>query len=336
MTTLTFHLPFPLHGCPNRVCSGTVVADWPIRDESGVVHAVALKGSFTFAVVQHEGSPWLAAAGWQEHGVGSGAQVTYGGEAHGALSLTRVTAVLPAVIELNPLADAPWVFFKLAQLVNGFIDLHCTQTMTLWTPRATPRDIIDLRISRGGSAGGSGAMLSFDNAKPLTDALAPILQGSTPLYADLAQNYTRPWASTMLDAVREYLAVRQVRAATLAALGFELYLNDALNSCGKSEAAIDATLNKKGTALLGPLVGGALNSERDHGAAVASDWALVLHGRNALLHRQESAFQWQANTVIRRAEVHTLAGSANFLRAALALQRHVRSRLAARGGGVGE
>lgn len=329
MTELIFHLPFPLHGLSPRH-ENSRSFPWAVVAPDGAVVREALSTSVVIEHVQPVASPLMAAAGWQEHRTGEGATVTYSGDAHGGFSLTRwrVSIATRSLARLGFGGD-PGIFFDLACLVNSFIDVHTAYTLTLWTPRATPRDIVDLRhtVRLPDGSERSGMMMSFANDEPIRAALLPLMGGPSPLVGEVQRRYDTPWGATILDGLRELMALRTVRAATLVALGFELFVNAVLLRCGKAAEAEKATLAKKGQELIAPLIGGALN-DGVHGVH-AEAWLRVLHGRNALMHRQQHAFTWKTlRQCDARTDVAQLDQCVEFIEAALVLIRYMEARSA--------
>ena len=177
-----------------------------------------------------------------------------------------------------------------------------------------------------GSASYEGALLAFGNMAPVIEPLSSLLGGpASSAYHLVRDRHTQLWAATFLDAIKEFVAARSVRGATLSALAFELFLNAELETLGVE--ATRATLATKGQDLLGPHIGAGLNSRREHGD-FADSWCLVLQGRNTLLHRQDAKIEWRTSRGEERTANMTDHGEAGrFIVDALRLAEYVRGRL---------
>jgi len=319
-TTFSFYLPFPLFGLPDDKMEATGQSTWVVGPPP---EQRALATKLNMTLVRHENSVIMEKLGWKRQGSGTS---TYTGDTKGMFAITEVEMAVEGLPE-SSMTNHHAVIYSVLAAINSFIEQHTAETITLWTPRATPQDIIGLNYVFEGEDGKrrEGGLLSFGNMQPVVEALQPLHEGSPSLYSVIAGGSDTLWGRSMLDGLREFLAVRPTRACGLVAIGFELFLNSVLR--GHPDLG-SSTLGKKGQELVGPLIGGGLNSKRAHGE-IADSWMLVLAGRNALLHREEAEFTW--SPVDRAKESHNVAslgGAGVYITEAARLIQHVRQRVA--------
>ena len=325
ISTLRVQLPFPLLGLPEEGDTQELVLNWPIEVAPGRCETRATSTTLAFRLLPHEQAPLMAAAGWQQHGSG---KAVYSGDTHGSFALTEVEVSIAGIVP-NPMSWQQGLIHLLVGLLNSYIDFHAAHRLQFWTPRLTPRDLVSVSFSATADAESAlyeGSLLTFGNMGPLVEPITSLFGGTAKsAYALVRDRHTQLWAATFLDAIKEFLAARSVRGATLSALAFELFLNAELDTLGVE--ATRATLSTKGQDLLGPHIGAGLNSLTEHGA-FADVWCLVLQGRNTLLHRQEAEFEWRTSRgQERKSDMADHVQAGGFIVDALRLAEYVRGRL---------
>ena len=283
-TTLSLTLPFSVHGMKD----GTFRSDPnPIRADvllpDGSTEAAIVEATVQFSLVHHEAPPILARSGVRVHG----GRANYNSDSHGMFAYTAVTIEFDRRVRFGTGFAG---VLKVLEIVNSLIAWHSAQNFKPWIPRATPADVCDLRVVHEPplTKWQVGSQFSWDNNEDLLRLLRPLFHGANP-YRLIRHNWEQQWGQLYLDAVNYYLGVRLAKAATTAAMAFELYVNWVLRDLGRP---LDHGLRKKcGGGFLGRVIGKGLDHQA-HGPW-RDVFELVSKGRDSLVHKGETNFAWR-------------------------------------------
>ena len=132
-TTYNFVLPFPILGLPDDGLETTGPSNWW---DNGVLKTLDTR--LHLRLNHHDTPRVMELLGWKAHGSGKS---TYGGDTKGMFAVTEVEMAVEG-IAVHPMAEPVQQVMHIVSAINTFIEQFTTQNGTLWTPRATPQDII--------------------------------------------------------------------------------------------------------------------------------------------------------------------------------------------------
>jgi hypothetical protein len=259
-----------------------IVGPWLVLTDDGVVKQ-RVEATVTVLRHEHQQSEMMDRLPISFEGP----RWTYTGDAHGIFGTCEVVIEVPAKLAVG-VQTATDTTVRAVKVVNKVIGLHTSHTATLWTPYATPGDIHALEarwVEAGGAQVVLGPCLGSPATRYIEACMKPIFNGRPPPYAVLRENWDSPWAEMMLDAIRELMAMRAVRAASLATIAVELCLNAVLRSHLTANQFAKAAIAAKGGKYYAEAFGRALNNRGEHGE-YAVIFGTVSDARNNLLHRQ--------------------------------------------------